>query len=211
MNILIFCSRKKVGYKERMKDATKENFPPEFIIWDTEFTAWKGSFERNWSNPGEYRELVQIGAIRADRDTLTEKDYFSVFIQPVKNPLLSEYFTNLTHITQDKIKKEGISFKKAAEQFRQWVGDTPCYGGKDELVLDENFMLYGIPNSFTDVSFHNIHQIFIDAGINFNNYTSGTITEAFGKKPPHRGHNALNDARILLEGLKLLRAKTPLV
>ena len=37
--------------------------PKKFVIYDTEFTSWKGSQERNWSKPNEYRELVAIGAL----------------------------------------------------------------------------------------------------------------------------------------------------
>ena len=31
-------------------------------IFDTEFTAWEGSQDRNWSEPWEAVELVEIGA-----------------------------------------------------------------------------------------------------------------------------------------------------
>jgi len=44
----------------------------EFIIFDTEFTSWKGSQERNWKNSPdpnltEYKELVMIGAIKVKK------------------------------------------------------------------------------------------------------------------------------------------------
>ena len=41
-----------------------KRLPDTFIIFDTEFTAWEGSMERNWSGENEYRELVQISAFR---------------------------------------------------------------------------------------------------------------------------------------------------
>ena len=42
----------------------KDLLPDTFIILDTEYTSWKGSQERNWSRKNEYKELVQIAAIK---------------------------------------------------------------------------------------------------------------------------------------------------
>ncbi len=36
------------------------------IIFDLEFTAWEGSVAHRWSRPGEFTELVQIGALKID-------------------------------------------------------------------------------------------------------------------------------------------------
>ena len=48
------------------------SLPPTIIIFDTEFTAWAGSQERDFSGPNEYRELVEIGAIKIDTRTFNE-------------------------------------------------------------------------------------------------------------------------------------------
>ena len=37
---------------------------PEIVVCDLEYTAWAGSLQRGWSDPGEHREIVQIAAIR---------------------------------------------------------------------------------------------------------------------------------------------------
>ena len=44
-----------------------KSLPETFIIFDTEFTAWKGSQERDWSGENEERELVQIGALKVKK------------------------------------------------------------------------------------------------------------------------------------------------
>ena len=31
---------------------------PVFVLWDTEYTSWQGAQARNWSLPGEHRELI---------------------------------------------------------------------------------------------------------------------------------------------------------
>jgi len=33
-------------------------------LWDTEFTAWEGSWQRGWSEDWEHREIISIAAIR---------------------------------------------------------------------------------------------------------------------------------------------------
>ena len=47
--------------------------PEKFIIFDTEYTAWEGSQERNWSDDDEYMELVQIGALKVIKTPRTIK------------------------------------------------------------------------------------------------------------------------------------------
>jgi hypothetical protein len=76
----------------------------EFILWDTEYTSWKGSQERNWkktkkSDITEYKELVMIGAIKVKKigNTLKIIDNKKIYIKPTYNPILSDYF-NPFHI-----------------------------------------------------------------------------------------------------------------
>ena len=38
----------------------------KLIVFDLEFTAWEGSLARHWLAPGEFKEVVQIGAVRLD-------------------------------------------------------------------------------------------------------------------------------------------------
>jgi hypothetical protein len=54
------------------------NLPQEIVIFDVEVTTWEGTWERRWSGEGEYREVVQIGAVCADTLTLKEQGSFSV-------------------------------------------------------------------------------------------------------------------------------------
>ena len=86
--------------------------PEKFIIFDTEYTAWEGSQERNWSGVNEYMELVQIGALKVVKTSRTIKivKKFNIYIKPKKNPELSEYFINLTGITQNMVDKKAITF-----------------------------------------------------------------------------------------------------
>ena len=69
---------------------------PTITIFDLEYTAWECSMARHWLVPGEFKEVVQIGAVRLDADTLTVLDELEILVRPRINPHLSPYFETLT-------------------------------------------------------------------------------------------------------------------
>ena len=170
--------------------------PETIVLYDTEYTTWEGAQERKWSGPNEFKELVQIGAIHFNTKTLKETDSLLLYLRPVKNPILSDYFTKLTHITQEDIETRGTTFGDAVDTFARWIGKTPCYAyGRDKEVFDIDYVLYGMENPLSNTQFFDIREIFKSAGIDTKKFMSSTIIEAFGKANPSRGHDALNDAR----------------
>lgn len=181
------------------------DFPAQFILFDTEYTCWEGSLERDWNGPGEFREIVEIGAVRIVADDLHEEDAFNIFVRPVKNPVLSDHFIDLTNITQDDVNKKGTDLAAAIAAFSAWCGGLPLYSyGPDGDHIAANCALLNIPFPFTAERFHNIRDVFRAHGVAVENYTSGTITRAFGKEPARRPHDALNDVRTLADGLREL-------
>lgn len=185
------------------------DLPQTIVLFDTEYTCWEGSRERNWSGPNEHREIVQIGALRVDSDRLTETDAFDVLVRPRKNPLLSGYFTSLTGITQERIETKGVEFPTAIRQFSLWCEGFPLYSfGRDGEVLEQNCTLVGIVSPIANSRFHNIRDVFQKFGVSTENYTSGTIVQAFGREPVRRAHNSLNDVRTILDGLRELSRLT---
>ena len=181
------------------------DLPQKFIIFDTEYTAWEGSFDREWSGPGEHKELVQIAAAKVEGEGFNEADTFSIYIRPRVNPKLSDFFINLTGITQEKADQEGVDFEEAIKKFTAWSEDLPLYSfGDDVNVLTENCKLLGIDSPFDPGRFSNIRELFKKYGIPADDYMSSTIVRAFGQKPARRGHEALNDVRTVIDGLKAL-------
>ena len=114
----------------------------EFIIYDLEYTTWQGALERNWSKETEIREITWIAAITVDVDTLQETNAFDCIIKPTINPKLSEYFIDLTGLTQQRADKEGKPFIEGIRAFRRFVDSRPtvCHGW-DVIALLENFRL----------------------------------------------------------------------
>ncbi|MEX0917366.1 MAG: 3'-5' exonuclease [Candidatus Paceibacterota bacterium] len=179
-----------------------QNFPERIICFDTEYTAWAGSKERDWGEEGEFREVVQIGAVKLKN--LDEVDSFSRLIQPVKNPNLSEYFSHLTGITQEML-AGAIDLDLALHEFYTWSESLDLYSyGLDGVVLKENAELLRLSFPFSDSRFLDIRGIFRNIGIATDKYSSGTILHALGKKPLPHAHDAVNDARSISLALKIL-------
>lgn len=117
----------------------------EAVLYDLEFTAWPGTLERIWSGKDEYREIIRIGAIRIDLDSLQEVEVLDVLVKPSINPVLSDYCIELTGITDVQIQAEGMGLQEALHAFVGFVGDRNafCYG-TDMVVILENLGLKNI-------------------------------------------------------------------
>ncbi|MDY0008188.1 MAG: 3'-5' exonuclease, partial [Bdellovibrionales bacterium] len=179
------------------------------VFYDTEFTTWEGAMQANWSLPGQYRELVQIGAIRFDIDRLQEIDEFQILIKPVKNPVLSDFFTGLTGITNDHLALEAVPFPDAYHAFIAFVqGDMTSAYGQDDSVVRENLGWGGMPDGEDDFSSFNIGPWFMEKGAGFGirpGVNSGKLASVLGA--PMDGiqeHNALHDARSIAAAYRFL-------
>ncbi len=179
------------------------------VFYDTEFTSWEGALARDWSGPGEFREIVQIGAMRFDAD-LQMVATFDMLIKPVKNPVLSDYFIQLTGIRQEQVERTGVPFAEALAQFRDFIGTAPTasYGG-DDSVVRENQELHALPTDFTAL---NIGPWFMMHGAAYGvkkGVNSGALARTVGA--PLEGavaeHNALEDVRSIAAAYRFLLAK----
>jgi inhibitor of KinA sporulation pathway (predicted exonuclease) len=181
--------------------------PDRFVLFDTEYTSWEGAKERNWSGPGEHREIIQIGALIVGPE-LKQEDEYMVYVLPQKNPKLSDFIVQLTGITQETIDANGKDFPVALQEFDSWTRGLPLWShGNDLTVVKENCELVGIPDPFTERVWGDTRELFRARGIEVEKYSSGTILGAFGKTPPLRAHDAVNDMKNLLLALRELAAK----
>ena len=188
------------------------SFTEKAVIFDLEFTSWSGSNERNCSLPGEDREVVQIGAIKIETSKgLRETDSFNILVRPLKNPALSEYFVNLTGITQEKIDNQGYSFPDALLRFMGFIGKPPINilsNGGDEDVIEENCQIHDIPYPAVFLRSLNSNPYFSEIlNIREKDCISGMLPEMFGLDSDKKPHNALGDARSISQVLRYLEVK----
>jgi len=182
------------------------------VVFDLEFTSWPGSNERNWSLPEEDREVVQIGAVKIDTSKgLREIDSFNILVRPLKNPLLSEYFINLTGITQKQVDNQGNSFPNALLRFMDFIGKTPINilsNGGDEDVIEENCQIHAIPLPVIFTKALDSTPYFSKIlNIPEKDCCSGMLPEMFGLDNDKKPHDALEDARAISRILRYLEIK----
>ena len=181
------------------------------VVFDLEWTAWEGSVERNWSGPGEEREIVEIGAVRLDGgDGLAERAMFDVLVRPTRNPIVSAWFTRLTGISQTLIDNDAISFGEALMLFEAFVGDaaTPILSfSQDPGVLRHNCALNGLACPFGEGRFYNaVPAIAAAAQRPPGSFRTSDLPAMFGFPPTDIAHSAIGDARCIATALRQLAA-----
>ena len=178
------------------------------VIYDLEFTAWEGSMRHRWLRPGEFKEVVQIGAVKLDAVTLATVGTFSAFVRPRINPVLSPYLENLTGITTQALRDEGCDFAQAYGAFLDFAGGAMCASyGRDELVFEDNLRLYGMRKPANTPQYTDISLWFRANGLEIRGLHSSDIGPKLGVPLDGQAHNALADSLSLAAGLRVLVAR----
>lgn len=178
------------------------------VLYDLEYTAWDGSVATGWLRPGEFREVVQIGAVKLDAQTLECIAEFDRLVRPRINKQLSAYFAALTGITNAALAERGCDFRDAYEGFVAFAGGGPIVSyGRDDRVLVYNLALYGIQNAQPLPEHRNIAPWLNANGVVTKGLHACDIAGACGAQFNGRAHDALDDARSLAAGARALIAR----
>ena len=175
------------------------------VIFDLEFTAWPDSMAGHWQAPGQFKEVVQIGAVRLELENLAVTTKFECLVKPRINPVLSEYFERLTGITNVRLAKEGVDFETAYRRFIAFAGGDPIAAfGHDEWVLEGNIRLYGMNDLPPLPRFLELREWFEGHGIETKRLHSCDVGPLLGVPFEGQMHDALCDARSLAAGMAVL-------
>ena len=91
----------------------------KYIIVDLEATCWETK------DPKNKNEIIEIGAVCIN-ETKEEESRFTEFVKPVLNPVLSDFCTELTSITQTDI-DNADTFEKVIDRFKTWINTEEAY------------------------------------------------------------------------------------
>lgn len=175
------------------------------IVFDLEFTAWEGSMAHNWLRPGEFREIVQIGAVKLHPETMEVLSTFDVFVRPRINSRISPYLENLTGITNDELKTKGRDFADAYDAYLAFCGNAVASAfGRDDYVFEENLRLYGLKASRPEPEFRDSRPWFRANGFDTRGMHSCDIGPRLGVPFDGQKHNALADSLSVAAGMKVL-------
>ncbi|MBP2060339.1 3'-5' exonuclease [Streptomyces iranensis] len=189
-----------------------------FVVFDLEFTTWPEALEQDWSEPGQLREIVQIGALRISTDSSADAysvvEEYEALVRPVVNPRLSPFFTGLTGIDQQTVDREGVAPAEAIGDFLAFCrGQSALSYGNDMVVLGENVgwaRARGeeVKNGFLTTPFLNIRPWLNTIAPITASTNSGRLWEALGLPKPAAGkeHSALFDCYSIAAAIEHVRA-----
>lgn len=178
------------------------------ILCDTEYTtfddpAWRGGYSAN-PDPNVPREIVQIGALKLDPQTLVVLDAFELLVKPRINPQLSDYFIGLSGITQAMVDAVGVDFTEAYPTFNAFMGDAFRFVsyGNDWAIITLNLKLNAMP--VPDITATNLHGWFHSNAPQTKGVNSGRLAETVGARPTKGEHTALADCHSIRDAMLLL-------
>jgi inhibitor of KinA sporulation pathway (predicted exonuclease) len=178
------------------------------VVFDLEFTAWEGSVAHRWSRPGEFTELVQIGALLVDARSFAVVREMDLLVKPRLNPMLSEYLVTLTGITNVELAARGVDFADAYRAFLDFAGGARIAAfGRDDLIFEANLALYGMRGEAPLPPYTNIVPWLIENGIDPKGKNACDVGPLAGVSFKGQKHNALADSHSVLSGIAALVAR----
>ncbi len=180
---------------------------PYAVVYDLEFTAWDGSMARKWMGPGEYKEIIQIGAVKVS-DKFEPIETLNLLVRPRLNPLLSGFIQKLTGITNDALADRGVDFAEAYCSFVSFAGSLPIIAfGRDDIVLLDNLRLYGLKNLPAMPRWLDLRDWLACNGIDVCGMHACDVGPAAGVPFDGHTHDGLCDALSVAAGVKALMAR----
>jgi inhibitor of KinA sporulation pathway (predicted exonuclease) len=181
---------------------------PYAVVYDLEFTAWDGSMARKWMAPGEFKEVIQIGAVKVAAD-FSPIEKFDRLVQPRLNRVLSGFITALTGITNAQLAERGVDFDEAYRSFVAFAGSLPIISfGRDDLVLRDNLRLYGLLGTVPPTPLCvDIRRWLMDGGIDVRGLHACDVGPAAGVAFDGHTHDGLCDALSVAAGIRALLAR----
>ena len=118
------------------------------LIVDLEATCWEMQRAPNGDSQSIHNmEIIEIGCALANRQGEI-LDTQSFLVRPTRNPVLSDFCTELTGITQEMV-DAAPTLPEAIEAMNAWLGDLPddfiwcSWGNYDRLHLEAQSQMDG--------------------------------------------------------------------
>ncbi|MCA9024841.1 MAG: exonuclease domain-containing protein [Planctomycetaceae bacterium] len=157
--------------------------PHHYLVVDFEATcANDGSLHR------EEMEIIEVGAVMVDGESLELLSEFQAFVRPVRHPVLTDFCTELTSITQANVDR-APTFPEVVDRWKAWAD---AYG---ECVFS-SWGQYDYDQLSQDCRYHRLAVPFMNEPINLKAEFSIRLNQRrrMGMK------EALSRAGLTLEG-----------
>lgn len=163
---------------------------PYFAVIDFEATCWEDEERR------ADQEIIECGCVTMESGSGRLLGEFSTFVRPVRYPILTEYCSALTGISQRDV-DTAPTFPYALGMLVDWLEDpslfTFCaWGDFDRFVLRAGCRFHRVPFPFDDCI--DIKPIFIE-NVSGRSVDLQRALNMLGLKHEGRLHRAVDDAR----------------
>lgn len=172
-----------------------------YLVIDVEATCDdKNSIRR------DEMEIIEIGAVLCDVETLQPVDEFQSFVRPVRHPLLTPFCRSLTHITQEQVDK-APKFPEALGALIEKVwkpGTIFCsWGGYDQKQFRQDCAYHKVPYPFGSEHI-NLKEQFSEVRRLPRQLGMAAALKSVGLKLVGTHHRAIDDARNIARLLPFL-------
>ncbi|WP_198000962.1 3'-5' exonuclease [Gimesia fumaroli] len=178
-----------------MMSQFKEEFSwyPYFLIIDLEATCCNQQ-----SVPRNEMEIIEIGAVMVDYDSLSAVDEFQTFIQPVRHPQLTPFCTELTSIQQSDVDDAPL-FAAAINLLKEWMASYEpalfcSWGDYDKSQFEQDCRYHQIPYPFPSAHLNLKTQFSRSQGYSKKYGMTGALKRA-GISLEGTHHRGIDDAR----------------
>jgi inhibitor of KinA sporulation pathway (predicted exonuclease) len=171
-----------------------ENKMPAYsVIVDLEATCC----DQN-SFPREEMEIVEIGAVRVSSSTGEIESEFGAFVKPVRNPILTEFCSDLTTISQEDL-KDADSYPQVLAAFWSWLEEQPDYdfcswGDYDKKQFMQDCEYHRLAYPFSGIH-RNLKAEFSAAIGGKKRFGLGGAIRKIGLEFEGTAHRGIDDAR----------------
>jgi len=164
-----------------------------FLVVDLEATCCdKQSISRR------EMETIEIGAVIVEAKSLNLIDEFVTFIKPVRNPILTEFCTQLTSIRQSDVDKAPI-YPESIKLFKDWLYQYDSFifcswGDYDKGQLERDSQFHKIPYPI-GADHINIKTLFSSSQNLKKKFGMARALEIAGLPLDGKHHRGIDDAR----------------
>lgn len=166
---------------------------PYYLIIDLEATCCdRGTV------PRQEMEIIEIGAVMLNGNTWEIDSEFQQFIQPVRNPQLTPFCTNLTSIQQQDI-ETAPKFIEAIANLKEWTSSFPnnifcSWGNYDKSQFIQDCKYHHLPYPFSAEHINIKEEFSKYLGVS-KRFGMAQALEYLGMELKGTHHRGIDDAR----------------
>ena len=167
-----------------------------YLVIDLEATCDDGG-----RVPRDEMEIIEIGAVWVDHETLTAVASFQTFVRPVRHPTLTAFCRRLTSIQQAQV-DAGPGFPEAIARLRAFLRATPdrpaplfcSWGAYDRNQFRQDAAFHGVELPFGE-DHVNLKRAFSQALGTTRRFGMAAALKRVGLPLEGTHHRGLDDAR----------------